>query len=186
MPCIYLLNLAILQEGQGLSHMFKSLSSLYSAVVTMPGIAIALFQLTHIDRRVHKLSDLSSPAPQLNLRSSSSYLSVFSWEMGWLTPLEYSQVGAQPFSSLKSMVSLKKEHLFSCHGPATTLPPRPAPQYLSHCLCTCSILLAFSAFPVTCWNENVRSLGLCSPFPYINLSHTRCGSLLLRKTNWFH
>lgn len=31
----------------------------------------------------------------------------------------------------------------------------------------------------------LRVFGPLRPFPYINLNHTRCGSLLQRKTNWF-
>lgn len=144
-----MLNLTTQLEGQDLSHTFESPSSLHYGIITMPGIATTLFQLTHTDQRVHKLSNLSSPAPPPNLRSTSSYLCV-SLENGLANPLEYSQVGSQPFSSLKLMVSLKREHLFGCHGQARILPSRQALQYLSHCLCTCSILLAFYAFSVTC------------------------------------
>lgn len=57
----------------------------------MPGIATTLFQLTHNDGKVYKLSNLSSPAPP-NLRSSSSYLCV-SLGHGLTDSLEYSQVG---------------------------------------------------------------------------------------------
>lgn len=56
-------------------------------------------------------------------------------------------------------------------------------QYPSCHLCTYNRLLTISAFSVTCWNENAWSLGPCSPFPYINLSHTRCGSSVFRKSD---
>lgn len=70
----YLLNLATLLKGQGLRHMFESSRSLNYALITMLGIATAFFQLTHSDWGVYKLSNLSSPAPPPNLRSSSPYL----------------------------------------------------------------------------------------------------------------
>lgn len=168
--------------------MFESPSSLHDAMITVLGTAIAPFQLTHIDWRVYKLSNLSSPAPRPDARSSSSYLCIFpgKW-FGW--PFRISSWHSAPSVSWSHWLALRR-NIFWLSWASNDFTSKaslsPHPQYLSHCLYTCSILLAFSAFSVTCWNENARSLGLCSPFSYINLSHTRCGPLLLRKTNWFY
>lgn len=128
--------------------------------------------MTHLSLRV--------PLPILRSTSSSLCISLGNCLFGvWGHP--------EPCSSWESVVSIKEECFVGCQGPAKMLPLRPAPtQYSSRHLCTYSGLLTISAFSVTCWNGNARSLGCCSPFSYINLSHTRCGSLVFRKTNWCH